>query len=476
MRNRVLFAAIAAWMCTASTAFAFDLREIAGTTWFGLYMGGQKTGFAQNVVEVEDDGSVIMSQDVTFRLAMVGQAQEMRSVSSRRYAPDGRLVSVDTRVDDPMGRSEFHVRVTAESLEFRSTVGGQESVKNLPQPKESLADAIATMEKLREGAAVGDKYTYYLFEPMFQQELEASCVIQGVEERVLDGVPTKVYSIKTTLLPVGMSTTSIVSETGDVLEDSIANGLITMRVEPEAVAKDVKFTNDTIVSNAAMVDKRIQDARTRDQLTLRIRGPIGAEHAFNDDGQTFTRDGDAYVFTGRKSAVHGTTAKIPIVDAEVRQWLEPTTFVQSDHPSILAKAREIAGDEKDSLKIVEKLVAWVSDNMEPSYSARLTNALEVLSSLEGDCTEHSVLLVALARATGVPAREVAGLIYSDQPQHGFYFHQWAKVWVGEWIDVDPTFDQVYADATHIKLSEGDLLEQVKLLPVIGQLSIEVVGE
>jgi hypothetical protein len=50
------------------------------------------------------------------------------------------------------------------------------------------------------------------------------------------------------------------------------------------------------------------------------------------------------------------------------------------------------------------------------------------------------------------------------------------VWVGEWMDVDPTFDQVYADATHIKLSEGDLVEQIKLLPVIGQLSIEVDGE
>ncbi len=476
MRNRWVIAAIAAWFLLAPCAFAFDVRELAGTTWFGLYMGGQKTGFAQNVVEVGDDGSVVMSQDVTFRLSMVGQAQEMRSVSSRRYAPDGRLVSVDTRVDDPMGRSEFHARVTASALEFRSTVGGQESVAQLPLPKESLADAVATMEKLRGGAAVGDKYSYHIFEPMFQQELEAVCEIQRVEERVLDGVPTKVYAVKTTLMPIGMSTTSIVSESGEVLEDSIANGLITMRVEPEAMAKDVRFTNDTIVSNAAMIDRPIRDPRGRDEITLRIRGPIGDEHTFNDNGQTFTREGGAFLFTGRKSAVRGEVASIPIQDPAVAKWTEPTTFVQSDHPKIVARAREIAGGETDTLKIVGRLVAWVSDNMEASYSARLTNALEVLNSLEGDCTEHSVLLVALARAAGVPAREVAGLIYSDQPQPGFYFHQWATVWVGEWMDVDPTFDQVYADATHIKLSEGDLLEQVKLLPVIGQLSIEIVGE
>ena len=476
MRNRRTLALFVISVVLSLPAAAFDIREIAGTTWFGLYMGGQKTGFAQSVIEVEDDGTVVMTQDVTFRLAMVGQQQEMKSVSTRRYKPDGGLQSVHTLVDDPSGRSEFEARTTPHALEFRSVVGGQESVRSMPLPKESLVDATTTVERLRGGASVGEKFSYYLFEPMFQQELEAACEITGIEERVLDGVPTKVYMLKTTLLPIGMSTTSIVSETGEVMEDRIANGLITMRVEPEAVAKDVTYTNDTIVSNAAMVDEPIRNARTRKSVTLRIRGPIGEEHLFNDRGQTFTRDGDAYLFEGRTSSIGGAAATLPFEDAAVTRWLEPATFVQSDHPRIVAKAREIAGTEKDSLKVVERLTAWVSDNMRPSYSARLTNALEVLDSLEGDCTEHSILLVALARAAGVPAREVAGLIYSDQPEPGFYFHQWATVWVGEWMEVDPTFDQVYADATHIKLSEGDLLEQVKLLPVIGQLSIEVVGE
>jgi len=47
------------------------------------------------------------------------------------------------------------------------------------------------------------------------------------------------------------------------------------------------------------------------------------------------------------------------------------------------------------------------------------------------------------------------------------------VWVGAWVDVDPTFNQPVADATHIKLAEGDLMEQIRLLPVIGQLKVEV---
>ena len=73
----------------------------------------------------------------------------------------------------------------------------------------------------------------------------------------------------------------------------------------------------------------------------------------------------------------------------------------------------------------------------------------------------------------MPAREVEGLIYGDAPHTGFYFHQWASVWVGKWIDVDPTFNQPIADATHIKLAEGDLFEQTKLLPIIGRIEIEI---
>jgi hypothetical protein len=475
MQKRLLLLLVSAIFCVGLPAQAIDINDLAGTTWFGLYMGGQKIGFAEAIMAVDDDGSVTISQDVTFRLAMVGQKQDMRTVSKRQYGPDGGLLSVDTRVDDPSGASEFHARVTANSLELRMLVGGHESVKHMPPPRESLADAIRTAERLSEGAAIGETYSFFVFEPMFQQELEATCEVAGIEERLLDGVPTKVYAINTKLMPIGMNSVSYVSESGDLLEDRIANGLITMRVEPEGVAKDVSYQNDTIVSNAAMIDRPIRDPRGRQTLKLRIRGPIEDEHRF-DDGQQFTRDGDGYVFEGRKSAVRGATAKLPVTDAGALEWTGPTTFVQSDAPRIVAKAREIVGDEKDTLKIVEKLVAWVSDNMRPAFSARLTNALEVLDSLEGDCTEHSILFVALARASGVPAREAAGLIYSDQPEPGFYFHQWAKVWVGEWIDVDPTFDQVFADATHIKLSEGDLLEQIKLLPVIGQLSIDVLED
>ncbi len=460
-----------------STVWSLDLSAFAGESWYGLYMNGDKIGYAVSRVEVHDDNSTTVTQDATFRLAMVGSKQDMSSQTARRYAPDGSLQSIDSVVEDLTGTNRFEARVTDGALVLRSVVGGQETVKRLPPPRESLEDALKANAMIRDGAAAGQTFTFYVFEPMFQQELQAESTVTGFEERTLEGVPTKVYAVDTVLKPLGLASTSYISETGDLLEDRIANGLITMRLEPKAVARDVQYENDTIVSNAALVDAPIADARERATLILRIEGPLGPDHVFDDNGQDFVRDGDGYRFVGKRSSLDGAaSATLPITDSEAAAWLEPSTFVQSDHPKLVAQARKIVGGEADALEAVAKLVAWVHDHMRPAFSARLTNALEVLDSMEGDCTEHSVLFVGLARAAGVPAREVAGLIYAELPEPGFYFHQWAKVWVGEWIDVDPTFDQVFADATHVKLSEGDLVEQIKILPVIGQLSIDVVDE
>jgi transglutaminase-like putative cysteine protease len=63
-----------------------------------------------------------------------------------------------------------------------------------------------------------------------------------------------------------------------------------------------------------------------------------------------------------------------------------------------------------------------------------------------------MLYTALARAAGIPTRMAGGIVYMEGV--GFLYHAWAESDVGGWISVDPTFDQVGVDATHIKLVEG----------------------
>ena len=94
----------------------------------------------------------------------------------------------------------------------------------------------------------------------------------------------------------------------------------------------------------------------------------------------------------------------------------------------------------------------------------------MLENRTGDCNEFTTLYVALARAAGLPARTVAGLLYVNGR---FYYHAWPEVYLGDWVAIDPLFDQFPADAAHVRLAVGGLARQVELVPLIGRLKLEV---
>lgn len=449
-----------------------DISPLIGRHWYGLYFNGEKVGYACNSVEVDDAGVVTVSENAQFQVLMANAKQRLEVSGKRTYAPEGGLLGFDQELIDPMGPKRFKGRVEGERLTVETTLGGNTTQSTFPKPEESLADALKQVALIHGGAKTGDELTFSLFEPMYQKEVTGVSRIVGREERIFEGAPTQVFKVQTTLPDLGVAIVSYVAENGTTLEDIIA-GVIMMRLEPEEVAKDVDYTNDVIISNIVKVSQPIENPRGRNELHLDLKGPLTEQHLFNDGRQTMRTIENGFEFVGKRESLDGfEVAHLPIENPEATQWLKPSTFVQSDNPKLIEKAKEIAGDERNAAKVSELLCTWVNRNVRTTYSAQLSNALEVLDRLEGDCTEHSILFVGLARAAGLPAREVAGLVYSEGPPAGFYFHQWAKVWVGKWIDVDPTFDQPLADATHIKLSEGDLYQQTKLIPIIGQIRIE----
>ena len=88
----------------------------------------------------------------------------------------------------------------------------------------------------------------------------------------------------------------------------------------------------------------------------------------------------------------------------------------------------------------------------------------------GDCNEHAVLLAALARAGGIPAKIESGLAYLSGR---FYYHAWNLLYVGQWITADAVFGLMPADAARIRFASGSPRSQLDLLPVIDRVEIEV---
>ena len=154
--------------------------------------------------------------------------------------------------------------------------------------------------------------------------------------------------------------------------------------------------------------------------------------------------------------------------------------MQSDDPQIAALAKEAAGGQSDPWKAALSLEKFVNHYISgKNYSRAFSTAVEVAQSREGACTQHAVLLAALARARGIPCRVAIGLVYTEG-RPGFAFHMWDEVWVADrWIALDATRGAGGIGAGYLKLADSSLRGEAAyscFLPVtevIGQTKIEI---
>lgn len=137
----------------------------------------------------------------------------------------------------------------------------------------------------------------------------------------------------------------------------------------------------------------------------------------------------------------------------------PNSLIQSDNPKIVARATETAGQEKDPWKIAVALEARTKATItKKDYSQALASAAEVIESGVGDCTEHAVLLAALARARGIPARVAIGLVYIElDGKPMFAYHMWNELYIGKrWIPMDGILAKGGIGAAHLKIAHTSL--------------------
>jgi transglutaminase-like putative cysteine protease len=164
-----------------------------------------------------------------------------------------------------------------------------------------------------------------------------------------------------------------------------------------------------------------------------------------------------------------TTEKIPTAD--LKAFLRPEQFIESDHLTITELAAKIVSSDDLPMLKAQKLVNWIFKNIEKRPVISIPDAVTTLKNRIGDCNEHAVLLAALARAAGIASKIESGLVYLNGR---FYYHAWNLLYVGQWITADSVFGQIPADAARIRFASGNPQSQLELLPVIDRVGIEVI--
>ncbi len=140
----------------------------------------------------------------------------------------------------------------------------------------------------------------------------------------------------------------------------------------------------------------------------------------------------------------------------MEEYLAPTATIDSDHPRIVALAQELCSPSATPVERARGMFLHVRDAV--PYSLYMISvfredftASRVLAWGKGYCVQKAVLLAALGRASGIPARLAFASIRNHKvpealmrqrgsnvfPRHGYtQFHL-----DGRWVSVAATFDR-----------------------------------
>ncbi|EIJ67291.1 transglutaminase-like domain-containing protein [Pasteurella bettyae] len=109
---------------------------------------------------------------------------------------------------------------------------------------------------------------------------------------------------------------------------------------------------------------------------------------------------------------------------DVQEYLKPTAHIKTNG-IVKQFAEKIVGNESNPLKKAELIHTWIVNNMERDNSVLGCGDGDVekilkTGVLKGKCTDINSVFVALARASGIPAREVFGIRLGQAVKMGEY--------------------------------------------------------
>ena len=466
--------------------------------YYTVEMNGQVIGLASSRLDTIPEG--FRFEDLLQLEVPAMNATHPATVRTRaRLGKALELLDFDFQLDSEVGRFAVHGRAVGDStLELRMDAGGQGGAQSTTV-RLDRSTTLPVALPLRMAAAgrleEGKEYTARVFDPSAMADRPVTVRVTGrAMLEVVDSVtavrgprgstryrPARRDTIPTWVVEEsygGISVTSWLDQDGRLVRAESPMGF-TLSREPYELASQRWEQGrgqprpagyGTVIENTAIAaNAELDDTGALRALVVRL-GNVELE-GFDLDGGRQRLAGDTLTVLQEGADALGASYALPYRgEGEAAAELEATPLVQADDPRIVARARAIAGGATDPAVVARRLNDWVYDYLRKDITLSIPSAVQVLEVGQGDCNEHTVLYVALARALGLPARTAVGLVHL---RGQFYYHAWPEVWLDGWVAVDPTLGQFPADASHLRFLTGGLARQVELIRLIGRLELDI---
>jgi hypothetical protein len=443
--------------------------------WMKVLYEDQPIGYTHTRVDLDDSDpvhQVLLNSQMALDMNIMGESQRLR-------------VNAGAVLDAMYALQEFSFNMGADKYSFimkgrrleedqfevriKSPAGTQ--VSRMEIPKDVVIHSPMLEMNLKE-LKPGKSILLRTLDP-------ATMTVIDMEVKALrrETIEHRGESVETTVLETqnqGVAFLTWMDDEGTVLRQETPFGWTMEACPPEEAMDFYSRENNSVDMLRAMAVPCVGEIvrpRACRRLVLEIEGMAIPAATLQTDRQQWRAAGEGTgKLTVRAREWPESRSLRATVEPALLPYLQPSAFVQSGHPAIKRQAKKIVEGTETVRQAALAIHDWVYKNVRKDPTTSLPSAIDVLHTMRGDCNEHTVLYVALARAAGIPARVCMGVVYING---AFYYHAWPAVYDGQWVELDPTFNQPIADATHLFLVEGERPEQFRLLGVMGNLRAQV---
>jgi len=357
------------------------------------------------------------------------------------------------------GLKQVEGRIVEGTAYMKTTLNGETTESEVAVPPDTISEHTGVESLFPKGLKIGDKRNLHIFSFDLLKPVKIEIEVEGQDTLTYQSKKKEVYVLRQTMDIMNGITAKVWLDADGVNYRTetpmMGFALITAKTDKKTALRGIEEIDVVLKTRILPFGKPPTAEAKNFEADVTLTAGSLRDAIMSNSRQKLEVKGK---HVGRLSIQVPTVAAadcpdLPIQNAE-GEFLGASAYIQTDAPAIRAKAQEILDGEVNAWRAAEKLCQWVHTAIrDKKMSGGFASSLTALESLSGDCTEHTVLFIALARAAGIPARICSGVVYSKD---AFYYHFWPEVYVGTWVQMDPTLGQTIADATHIQLGGGKL--------------------
>ena len=326
------------------------------------------------------------------------------------------------------GLKQIEGRIVDGIAHVKTTLNGEITESEIPVPSDTVSEytgvaSLLTQKELK----IGDRRTFHIFMFDLLKPVKTEIEILGEETLTYQSEEKQVYVLKQTMDMMNGITAKLWIDTDGVNYRTevplMGLSMVTTKTDKETALGGIEEVD--VVLNTRILPSGKHPISKAKHLEAEVKLPTGniAEVVMSTPRQKLEV---SYNGIGGTTPSYKLSIQVPVIVAEdclalpiqnsEGEFLAASAYIQADHPDIQAKAAEILENEVNSWRAAEKLCRWVYASInDKKMSGGFASSLTVLQSLSGDCTEHTVLFIALARAVGIPARICSGIVLPRMP-------------------------------------------------------------